>query len=106
MVVLHNYITYREEDGEGVLRYYVLQKQFPHYVGVILEAPKHGTWQSPIAGYNLWVCYAGTIRGNMIPSYKSVSQETQSVYDDMAQWYLVNRILKQPERYKKFKINV
>lgn len=106
MVVLHNYITYREEDSDGVLRYYILQKQFPHYVGVILEAPKQGTWQSPIAGYNLWVCYAGTIRGNMIPSYKNVSQETQSVYDDMAQWYLANRIIKQPERYKKFKINV
>lgn len=103
---MNRFITYREEDKDGRLCYYILQKDFPHFVGVISTYPSEGTWQSPISNYNMWVVYAGTIRGNLIPSYRNISDETQSVFDEMASWYYQNRILKEPNKYKKFKIDV
>lgn len=103
---MSKFITYREEDKNGNLCYYILQKDFPHFVGIISTSPSEGTWQSAIPNYNLWVVYAGTIRGNFVPSYRNISEETQSVFDEMAHWYYANRICEEPNKYKKFKINV
>lgn len=99
------YITYKESDELGVLHYYILQKEFPHYVGVLLDYPKEGTWQSGVAGYRLWVVFHSTLRGSLIPSYARVGEEIQAIMEDMANWFHVKRITADPKRYKKFKIN-
>jgi hypothetical protein len=99
------YITYREEK-EGNLLYYILQKEHPHYVGVIAYGPIENKIQIPITEHNLYVTFAGTIRGNFIPSYRDVVNQIEQTMTSMAIWYYENRILKEPKKYSKFKLNV
>lgn len=101
---MNPYITYRDTDDNGELQYYILQRTFPHYIGLITSVPVINSWQATIAGYNLYVMFNGTIRGNIIPNYKDVSDEIQQIMDSMATWYYHNRILKEPNKYKKFKV--
>lgn len=98
------FITYREKDSSGVLQYYILQKDFPHINGLILNKPCEGNWCSPVPGYNLWIVFDYTIRGKMIPSYKNIREEISSVLDRMAAWFYAERIMQDEKKYKKFKI--
>jgi hypothetical protein len=98
------FITYREKDKSGVLQYYVLQKEYPHFVGIISSIPISGTWQSPIAGHNLWVVFNGTLRGNLIPAYQKIGDDIQASLDNMAAWFYNERIKPDEKKYSKFKI--
>ncbi len=99
------YITYRELDKNNELQFYVLQKEFPHYVGYISAVKKENVIaQCPISEYNLYVVFCGTIRGNFIPSYKNIVEEIEASVISMANWYKENRILTNQKRYEKFKI--
>ena len=98
------YITYREPYEGGRLCFYILQKAFPHYCGILTTSPIDGALaNAPIAGYRLWISFHGTILGNMIPSYNDVVDEINNVLFDMAQWYALNR-LKDNKKYDKFKV--
>lgn len=100
------YITFREADSEGINQYYVLQKEFPHYVGRIDTTPIDNAFlQVPIAGHNLWLTFAGCLRGNMIPVYDGADKEREHIYQMMATWFYQNRILKEPKKYNKWKFN-
>lgn len=100
------YITFRDKDSEGNLQYYVLQRDFPHYLGVVSSVPVFNIVSpAPLSGYNLWVVFKGTLRGNMIPSYQNVGDEISNVLGVMALWYYTDRILMDKKKYKKFKIN-
>lgn len=102
---MQNYITYRENDEDGRLCYFILQKAFPHFVGLLSTGKLENSLASmPIAGYNLWINFNGTLRGNTIPSYKNILDEIQSFISDMAIWFYNNRILIEPKKYEKFKI--
>ena len=102
---MNKYITFREEDKEGQLQYYILQRDFPNYVGVISEFPNLETLECvPIPGYSLYVQFSGTIRGNYVPSNSNISRELGLVFNDMASWYYSERILKNEKKYSKFKI--
>lgn len=98
------YITYRE--GEGYLvKYYILQKAFPHINCIISQVPtKKFVEAVPIASYNLYIVFEGTIRGNEIPSYTDIDKEIIATMEDMAQWFYLNRILTDIKKYKKWKI--
>lgn len=97
------YITYRELQ-EGRLQYYILQKEFPHYVGVISSHPVNSTLcQIAIPGYNLWVVFGGTIRGNFIPSYTDIQNEIETEFQKMAIWFLTERIQAEPKKFNKWK---
>lgn len=99
------FLTFRESNAKGELEYFILQKAFPHYLGRLAIAPKQGLMPSvPIAGYNLYVEFCGTLRGNMIPGYKDVEDEMIGVFHEMSIWFLVYRIVPQENKYKKFKI--
>lgn len=100
------YLTFREPNEKGNLLYYVLQKAFPHFQAVLSVNPSDkGLAVSPIAGYHLYVVIHGTLRGkNVIPVYNHVEGEMQSVANEMALWYLENRILVDEKKYKKWKI--
>lgn len=100
------YITYRETDKNNVLQYYILQKEFPHYKALIsIIPPKEGTLAyTVISGYKMWMVYGGTIVGNFVPSYNNVTEDIQFVLENMAVWFLSNRIEIEPKKYFKFKI--
>jgi hypothetical protein len=96
------YITYREPDSEGKLQYYILQKRFPHFVGKIIETPKISLVLVPIAGYSLYVCWAGTLMGNLIPNHRNIEEEIKDSFVKMAEWFYQERILTEPKKYKKW----
>lgn len=98
------FITFRDNDGV-TLRYYILQRDFPHNVGVILSQPNsEAIVQSPIPGYNLWVVFNGTLQGNFVQAKVDYQKELQVVYDNMAAWYWSERIAMDKKRYEKFKV--
>lgn len=98
------YLTFREEK-EGNLLYYILQKEHPHYLGVIAYGVIENKIQVPITEHNLYVTFAGTLRGNFIPSYRDVVKQIEGTMTSMALWFYSERILKEPKKYNKFKLN-
>lgn len=99
------FITYKEKDVNGDDRFYILQRSFPHYQGIILEQPKDGALAiAPISGHHLYITYAGTIQGNYILAKADVQSEVQSVFQKMAEWFYIKMVSVDPKRYKKFKI--
>ena len=98
------YITYRELDNAGELQYYILQRDFPHYIGLISTYPKENIiLPIQITGYYLWVNFDGTLRGDLIPNYRNISEDIKFVINEMAIWYYANRIVPKHKKYKKFK---
>ena len=103
---MSNFITYKELDAKGQPSYYILQKDFPHYMGVVSVTPrKYLVEAQPISGYYMWVVFDGTLRGKQVPSYTNVIEEINEAISKMAIWYLQTVILPKKENYKKFKIH-
>lgn len=99
------YITYRDTNESGELLYFILQKDFPHYLTILSDTPRKTFVQAiPITNYSLYLVFAGVLRGMMIPSYNNVGEEISSVMQSMASWFFDNRILVDPKKYKKWKI--
>lgn len=92
------YILYYEGDG-----YYILQKDFPHFIGKITNKTEDHIAQYPIAGYKLYVSFIGTLKGRYMPADKFVLQEVQHIYADMAN-YLLDKKINNNEEYEKYKI--
>jgi hypothetical protein len=102
---VEKYITYREENEDGTIGYFILQKAFPHYQCIISETPRRKLVEAfPILNYNLYIVFAGTIMGNYFPSYTGVAKDIQEVMSDMAEWFLVKRILQNEKKYKKWRV--
>lgn len=99
------YITFREIDDSGELQYYILQREHPHYVGVIKNVP-HGNilMRAAIPGHMLWVEFAGTLRGNFVEARTDIVAELDGLFTDMAQWFYLNRVKPNEKKYKKFKL--
>jgi len=98
------FITYRE-NNDGVLRYYILQKDFPHNVGIIQSQPNGSAiCQSVVPGYNLWVVFNGTLQGNFVQAKIDYAKELQVVYDNMAAFFWAERICLDKKRFEKFKV--
>jgi len=99
------FISYREPDDKGVFRYYILQKEFPHNKAVILSQPMpEALCQSVVPGYNLWIVWDGTLRGNFVAAYPDYEKDLQFTMDNIAAWYFSERIEKDKKRYEKFKV--
>ncbi len=100
------FLTFREED-EGILKYFIVQKEFPHHQGLICTQPNlDALAQGTVSGYNLWIVSAGVLRGNFIAVYPSYKEDQQLVFDSMANWFYSERILKDEKRYERFKVKV
>lgn len=103
--MIPQYITYRENDSENRLCYYILQKAFPHYIGLLSVGQLENTLTSmPVGNYNLYVNFYGTLVGKFLPAYKDAIQEIELEMISMAEWFYYNRVLTQPKKYDKFKI--
>lgn len=101
---MKDYITFRDLDNENQLQYYVLQRDFPHYIAQISTYPKENLIPSiQITGYYLWIVFCGTLKGNLITGYKNTLEDIKFVMNDMAIWYYANRIVVNDKKYKKFK---
>lgn len=99
------YITFREKDAAGELQYYVLQRDFPHYIGLLCYHPKDNPLaQAAIPGYNLYVVITEVLRGRFIPAEKDVAQQMQIIAENMGAWFWSERIAMDEKKYKKFKI--
>lgn len=99
------YITFKDEIENGLVGYFVLQREYPHYVGIISEQPVFKfVHPVPVSSYKLWITFFGSLRGNYIPSYNNVDKEIASIMQSMASWFFDNRILVEPKKYKKWKI--
>ena len=91
-------------DGQRHLNYYILQKEFPHCIGVISSHPVETTLcQVEIPGYNMWVVFNYTLRGKVIPSYPDILVEIQRIVHEMAMWFLTERIEKEPKKFSKWR---
>jgi len=100
------YITYKDTNKNGDLCLYILQREFPHYQGVICYLPIHDSICCiPIAGHNLYLAFAGTIRGNYIMSNPEYEKQVGLIFESMAAWFYENRIRTDPKRYKKWAIH-
>jgi hypothetical protein len=99
------FVTFKDLDNSGVMQYYILQRDYPHYLGRIAYYPTGGSiCEVPVSGHNLYVSFNGTIRGNFIPAYPKVEEEITAVFHAMALWFYANRIVPDPKRYKKWLI--
>lgn len=93
------FITYKEGDD-----YYILQKQFPHFLGKIYTGwGIEGVLKVNIPNYEMGIKIIGTLRGEVLPSYINIIQEAETVLMEMADWYLANRISINPKKYEKWK---
>lgn len=100
------FISYREENENGLLCYYICQKEHPHYVGIISVGQLVESLASaPVANYNLYVNFIGVLRGNYVPNYSDVLQDIQRNVWEMANWFYINRIVTEPKKYSKFKLH-
>lgn len=99
------YITFKDTDKDNVLQYYVLQRAFPHYCGVILTVPQADSLMTiPFPGYHLYLTFSGTLAGNYLLSRRDMEVDLLESFTKMADWYFRNRIAINEKRYKKFKI--
>lgn len=100
------FITYREPDEFNRLCFYILQKAYPNFIGLLITHPREGAIvNAPIPGYNIWVTYSGVLIGNYVPALRGVENDITQVFYSMAEWYYLNRIKTNPKKYKSFKIN-
>ena len=102
---MNPFITFKDTDNNNEIQYYILQRTFPHYIGLISKIPKQVFVPSvPISNYNLFIVFNGVLMGNFLPSYNNVDKEISIVLEKMAIWFFNERIMKDEKRYKKLKI--
>ncbi len=95
------FILFKEKDKNGNIQQYVLQREYPNYIGVISYRPiETALIQHPIANYNLWVIYSGTLKGNQIPLDKMALKDADDIYFNMAAWFYTEMDVNKYENYK------
>ncbi len=102
---MNKFITYRDINENGETLYFILQKDFPHFQTVVSEVPTTVFVAAmPVTDYNLYLNFAGVLRGFMIPSYQNVDKEISGIMQEMMEWFYDNRILVNEKKYKKWKL--
>ena len=97
------FITFRDIDKEGNLSYFILQRQWPHYVGIITD--KHSVdalASANITSHSLYVRFYGVLEGHFVPAHRGVQEEIKEVFQKMADWYYKHRVIPNPKRFKKW----
>lgn len=60
---------------------------------------------SVVPGYSIAILYAGILgRGNVLMGNKDALEQIQPVLDQLASWYLKEKILPHKSRFKRFQI--
>jgi len=90
------YIIYREDGSD-----YILQRNFPNYIGRITEKLERSIAQYPIPGYNLYISFAGMLNGNFIQMDSLAVQHAEEIMSKMSSFF-VQKLDK--SKYEKYKI--
>lgn len=96
------FISFKEKNGSGGINYFILQKDHPHYLGIVSSNPTQNLPYAPMSGYRLWVVLSGTLQGRMVPSHPTLKQEIADTLRNMADWYL-KEMINYPGVFDKFK---
>lgn len=93
-----SYLTFRSDNSN----LYILQRRHPHYLALISYKPDDTALiEVQVTGYKIWIVFAGTLSGNTVLMTQDWKEQLSSTFIDMADYYLYQRIHKEPERYKK-----
>lgn len=90
------YIIYNENGSD-----YILQRNFPNYIGRVTHKLERQIAQYPVAGYDLYISFVGTLNGNFIQMDSLAIQHTEEIMSGMSS-YFVQKLNK--EKYEKHKI--
>lgn len=90
------YIIYNENDSD-----YILQRNFPNYIGRVTSKLERQIAQYPVAGYDLYISFAGTLNGNFIQMDSLGIKHAEEIMSVMSS-YFVQKLDK--EKYEKYKI--
>lgn len=82
------YIIYNENDSD-----YILQRNFPNYIGRVTSKLERQIAQYPVAGYDLYISFAGTLNGNFIQMDKFAMQDAQEIMSEMSSFYCTKKFL-------------
>jgi hypothetical protein len=89
------YILYNENGYD-----YILQKNFPNYIGRVNTKLERQIAQHPVAGYNLYISFAGTLNGNFIQMDKLAIQHTEEIMSSMSSFFVEKLDKSKYENYK------
>lgn len=93
------FITYTEGNPN---KYYILQRKHPYVVAEIKRSPTVNPIEEvKIPGYNFWICFDGIIEGRYFPTTADPKGSITKSLSLMAEWFLNNQILANPNKYKK-----
>ncbi|HEV3223872.1 MAG TPA: hypothetical protein VGZ90_13380 [Puia sp.] len=93
------YITFKFEED-----LFICQCKWPHYICKVEHKPNQKIHSIQVAGYEIYCNFAGTLAGYYVPMDKAKVAEIPKVFEEMAIFYLIERIGKFPKRYEKYKI--
>ena len=82
------YIIYNENGSD-----YILQRNFPNYIGRVTSKLERQIAQYPIAGYDLYISFVGTLNGNFIQMDKFAMQDAQEIMSEMSSFYCTKKFL-------------
>lgn len=106
---LPKFVTFKEGNV------FILQTRFPNYIGRVCKfSDDYGLWHylhlSPplayqeILGYRILVAFAGTMEGNRVLAHGEMENEVAKLLEQMAEFYLLKRIMADEKRYLKYKV--
>lgn len=92
-------------------RFYILQTEFPNYVGEVLRGSGLSELDASIAwcqvpGYRVYVKFAGVLQRGGLPLETGWRDRARSAVDIMAQWYAGARIAGAEKKWKEWKLNI
>lgn len=103
---MRKYIIFKEQETDGP-RFYILQRNHPHFVGAIVDNPYYKSiLKVPVPQTMFYIAYHSLLRGNLFPVYQGVDAEMKDTFVDMAMWYYKEVIEPNPKKYKKWLLKV
>ena len=89
------YIIYNENGSD-----YILQKNFPNYIGRVTPKLERQIAQYPVAGYDLYISFVGTLNGNFIQMDSLAIQHAEEIMSGMSNFFLEKLDKSKYENYK------
>ena len=89
------YIIYNENGSD-----YILQKNFPNYIGRVTPKLERQIAQYPVAGYDLYISFVGTLNGNFIQMDSLAIQHAEEIMSGMSSYFVQKLDKSKYENYK------
>jgi hypothetical protein len=87
----------------GELQYFILQREWPHYIGMIIDNPNYKSLvKVPVPNTTLYVSLWGTLQGRLLPANAGMDNGIAATLTNMAVFYYEERIIPNQKKYKKW----